>query len=65
MTSFKGKWYADKKTFRKACVNADLKTFKQDPNYFSHVGNDIRGYETALGFSNYISEHYPFLWKPV
>ena len=65
MTSFNGRWLADKEAFRLACVRAskDLSTFKQDPHYFSHVGNDIRGYETALGFYKYILEHYPYLWK--
>jgi len=67
MNSFKGKWMADKQSFREACIaiSKDLTGFKRNPAYFSHIGNDIRNQATASAFYNYIAKHYPLLLFPM
>lgn len=50
------KWLPDNELYRKACENADLKNFKQDPAYAAIVGNDTRDYATTRRFYDAVSD---------
>lgn len=57
------KWTADSEKYRKACLRAanDLTNFKQDPDYFSHVGNDTRGADVVEAFDKVV--YLPYVSK--
>ena len=60
------KWNVDEERYKKACLDitkSDLKDFKRHPDYIAYVGNDVRKYDVAKNFYDYIKRYYVWLME--
>lgn len=65
MEKFNGNWvgYKNQKEFKYTCntLTKNLSNFKTNKIFNQVIGSDVRGFDTALNFFNYIKNNAPFL----